>query len=147
MNNLLMKAYEDIFSGWPADLEFQETWKSQGILMRNWEKSGKFTCAKRIWPKFFQNSFKWWTRINHACSYIMHARGFLSKNKNELKLWNTPFFLLLLDQKVYCYWLNLLHMQGWDFSIWIQLFLFILFSEEFLFCESKHNHVLFLYSS
>ena len=52
-------------TGWPADMEFLETWKSQGILwhlknvrefceirkrqgilMQNWEKSGNFTCAK-----------------------------------------------------------------------------------------------------
>ena len=39
--------------------EFREIRKSQGILMRNWDKSGNFTCAKRISLKFFQNSFKW----------------------------------------------------------------------------------------
>ena len=74
--------------------EFREIRKSQGILTRNWEKSGNFTCAKRISPKLFQNSLKWWTRISHACSYITHAHGFLSKNKNEFKLWNNLFFFL-----------------------------------------------------
>ena len=39
--------------------EFREIRKSQGILTRNWEKSGNFTCAKRILPKLFQDSFKW----------------------------------------------------------------------------------------
>ena len=52
-------------TGWPADLEFHETWKSQGILWhlkkvrefceirksqgiltQNVEKSGDFTCVK-----------------------------------------------------------------------------------------------------
>ena len=39
--------------------EFCEIGKSQGILTRNWEKSGNFTCAKRISSKFFQDSLKW----------------------------------------------------------------------------------------
>ena len=39
--------------------EFYEIKKSQGILTINWEKAGNFTCAKRISPKFFQDSFKW----------------------------------------------------------------------------------------
>ena len=38
--------------------EFLEIRKSQGILIQNWEKPGNFTYAKRISPKFFQNSFK-----------------------------------------------------------------------------------------
>ena len=38
--------------------EFREIQKSRGILMQNWEKSGNFTCMKRISPKFFQDSFK-----------------------------------------------------------------------------------------
>ena len=39
--------------------EFHENQESQGILTQNWEKSGNFTCAKQISPKFFQDSFKW----------------------------------------------------------------------------------------
>ena len=39
--------------------EFHEIQKSEGILMQNWEKSGNFTSGKRISSKFFQNSFKW----------------------------------------------------------------------------------------
>ena len=39
--------------------KFREIWKSQGILMQNWEKSGNFTCAKRISLNFLENSFKW----------------------------------------------------------------------------------------
>ena len=62
--------------------EFREIRRRQGILTWNWEKSGNFTCAKWLSLKFFQNLFKCWTRISHACSYIMHAHGFLSKNKN-----------------------------------------------------------------
>ena len=63
-------------TGWPADLQFLGIWKSQGILChlknvrefreicksqgiltQNLEKSGNFTCAKRISLKLFQNSF------------------------------------------------------------------------------------------
>ena len=95
--------------------EFSDTWKksrkSQGISW-NLEKSRNFTCTKQISPnlKFFQDSFKWWTRITHACSYIKHAHGFLSKNKNEFKLWNNLYFFL--DQKVYFYWLNFITYAG-----------------------------------
>ena len=39
--------------------KFREIQKNQGILMQNWEKSGNFTCAKRISPKFFQDLFQW----------------------------------------------------------------------------------------
>ena len=39
--------------------EFREIRKNQGILTRNWEKSGNYTCAKRISTKFFQDSLKW----------------------------------------------------------------------------------------
>ena len=39
--------------------EFREIGKSQGIFTQMWEKSGNFTCTKRISPKFFQDSFKW----------------------------------------------------------------------------------------
>ena len=39
--------------------EFREIRKSQGILTQNWEKSGNFTCVKRISLKFFQDLFKW----------------------------------------------------------------------------------------
>ena len=81
LTSLLWKS--STFTGWPADLKFLETWKNQGILMWNCEKSENFTCVKQISSKFFQNSFKWWTRINHACSFIVHAHGFLSKNKYE----------------------------------------------------------------
>ena len=38
--------------------EFHEIQKDQGILTQNWEKSGSFTCAKRMTPKFFQDSSK-----------------------------------------------------------------------------------------
>ena len=82
--------------------EFREIGKSQGILTQNWEKLGNFTCTKRISPKFFQDSFKWYTRISHAYSCIMHAHGFVSKNKYEFKLWNS-LFLFFLDQKVNFY--------------------------------------------
>ena len=34
--------------------KFYEIEKSQGILVRNLEKSGSFTCAKRISSKFFK---------------------------------------------------------------------------------------------
>ena len=36
--------------------EFCEIQKTQGILMQNWEKSGKFTCAKQISLKLFEDS-------------------------------------------------------------------------------------------
>ena len=39
--------------------KFREIRKSQGILTQNLEKSENFTSAKRISPKFFQDSFKW----------------------------------------------------------------------------------------
>ena len=51
--------------------ELRKIWKSQGILTQNWKKSGNFTCVKWISLfKFFQNSFKWWTRFSHTCSWI-----------------------------------------------------------------------------
>ena len=56
--------FSNIYPGWPADLEFLETWKSQGILWhlkkarefckiqksqgistQNWEKSGNFAVS------------------------------------------------------------------------------------------------------
>ena len=57
--------------------------EKSGNLMGNWEKSENFTCGEWISKKFFHDLFKWWTRISHACSYIMHDHGFLFKNKNE----------------------------------------------------------------
>ena len=57
------------------------------------------TNIAEVFSKFIQMV----TRINHACSYLMHAHGFLSENKNEFKLWNILFFFSFLCQKVYCY--------------------------------------------
>ena len=72
--------------------------KCQGISW-NLEKSGNFNAKLRKVREFylhetniskvFQDSFKWWKRINHTFSHIAHAHEFLSKNKNEFKLWNS----------------------------------------------------------
>ena len=96
-------------TGWPADLEFLETWKSQRI----WKMSGNFMKCGKVrefqceigksqgtllaWNKYHR-SLKFiqeWTRTRHACSYITHGHGFLFKNKNEFKLLNSLFLLLL----------------------------------------------------
>ena len=66
---MLLFDWSFLITGWSADLEtwksqailwylknvreFREIWKSQGILARNWEKSGNFTCVKWISPKFY----------------------------------------------------------------------------------------------
>ena len=82
--------------------EFHKIQKSQGILMQNWEKSGNFNAKLRKVGEFylretniaevFSEFIQMGTKISHACSYIMHTYGFLSKNKNEFKLWNSLLF-------------------------------------------------------
>ena len=50
-SNFLCCCALQLFSGWPADLEFLETWKSQGILwhLQNVrEKSGNFVKFRKI---------------------------------------------------------------------------------------------------
>ena len=90
--------------------EFCGTWKKSGNfvvleksqrILWNLEKSGSFTCAKQILPKFFQDSFMWWTWISHACSYITHVHGFLLKKKKKMSLnCGIVFFILFGSENV-----------------------------------------------
>ena len=91
-------------TGWPADLEFLETWKSQGILwhLKNArEKSGNFNTTLGKVGEFYL----WKTNIaevfsklilvmnkNQSCLFIYKACSWISKNKNKFTLFNNPFF-------------------------------------------------------
>ena len=91
-------------------------------------KVREFYLCKMNIAKVSSKFIKWWTKISHACSYITHVHGFQSKNKNKFKLWNSLSFLGGRGiRKCTVTNLTLLRMQGWDFSIWIQFFLCILF--------------------
>ena len=65
-----------LWTGWPADLEFLKTWKSQGILLMQKE--------------YRQGFFK--IHSSGEQELVMPINGFLSKNKNEFKLRNSLFF-------------------------------------------------------
>ena len=73
------------YSGWPADLEFLETWKSQGILAQNWIMSGNFICMKQILLKFFKihsNGKQELVRPVHISSMLMDFYPRIKMNLN-----------------------------------------------------------------
>ena len=94
-----------IRTGWPADLEFLETWKSQIILwylkkvreFHEIRKSQGILLARNKYGrslfKIHSSLFKWWTRVGHACSYITYAHQLLSQINNEFKLRSNLSFL------------------------------------------------------
>ena len=114
LNQIIAKSW----SGWPADLEFLETWRNQGILChlkKAREKSGdfvKFRKAREFYRKIgksqgillAQNEYRWSFFKIHSCGeqeLVMNVHvsrifmEFLSKDKNEFKLWNSLFFLFV----------------------------------------------------